>query len=48
MDRRKMKPTVEKVDQGVQIDFNPEIDADLMEYSELALQKALKQQNIYR
>ncbi|WP_339259802.1 AVAST type 4 anti-phage nuclease Avs4 [Lysinibacillus sp. FSL K6-3209] len=42
MDRRKMKPTVEKVDQGVQIDFNPEIDADLMEYSELALQKSSK------
>jgi hypothetical protein len=40
MDRRKMKPTVEKVDQGVQIDFNPKIDADLMEYSESALQKS--------
>ncbi|SKB01329.1 AVAST type 4 anti-phage nuclease Avs4 [Sporosarcina newyorkensis] len=40
MDRRKMNPTVEKVDQGVQIDFNPEIDPDLMEYSESALQKS--------
>ncbi|RBP01223.1 AVAST type 4 anti-phage nuclease Avs4 [Rossellomorea aquimaris] len=39
MDRRKMNPTVEKVDQGVQIDFNPKIDSELMEYSESALQK---------
>ncbi|HWL22380.1 MAG TPA: AVAST type 4 anti-phage nuclease Avs4, partial [Ureibacillus sp.] len=39
MDRRKMNPTVEKVDQGVQIDFNPKIDSDLKEYSESALQK---------
>lgn len=40
MDRRKMNPTVEKVDQGVQIDFNPKIDSDLMGYSESALQKS--------
>lgn len=40
MDRRKMNPTVEKVDQGVQIDFNPKIDSDLMEYSESAIQKS--------
>ncbi|WP_066391044.1 AVAST type 4 anti-phage nuclease Avs4 [Neobacillus mesonae] len=40
MDRRKMNPTVEKVDQGIKIDFNPKIDSDLMEYSESALQKS--------
>lgn len=40
MDRREMTPTVKKVNQGVQIDFNPKIDSGLMEYSESALQKS--------
>ncbi|WKA54790.1 AVAST type 4 anti-phage nuclease Avs4 [Planococcus shixiaomingii] len=40
MDRRKMNPTVEKVDEGLQINFNPEIDSDLIEYSESSLQES--------
>ncbi|WP_229754234.1 AVAST type 4 anti-phage nuclease Avs4 [Fictibacillus barbaricus] len=39
MDSRKMKPTVEEVDEGLQIKFNPEIDTSLKEYSEAALQE---------
>lgn len=38
MDIRKMNPTVEKVDEGLQISFNPEIDSDLLNYSETSLQ----------
>ncbi len=34
MDRRKMTITTEKVDKGVQIQFNPELDDDLKNYSE--------------
>jgi hypothetical protein len=39
MDRRKMKPTTEETDGGVLINFNPEIDPKLKEYSEDALKK---------
>ncbi|WP_437831581.1 AVAST type 4 anti-phage nuclease Avs4 [Niallia taxi] len=39
MDRRKMNPTFEEVDKGVQISFNPEIDPGLKEYSDAALQE---------
>ncbi|AEP88987.1 AVAST type 4 anti-phage nuclease Avs4 [Bacillus spizizenii] len=42
MDRRKMNPTVEKVDEGLQINFNPEIAPDLKEYSESSLQESSK------
>jgi len=34
MDRRKMKPTTEKTDDGIAIYWNPEIAPDLKEYSE--------------
>jgi hypothetical protein len=40
MDRRKMKPTTEKVDEGVAIHFNPEVDPELLEYSEKSIQKS--------
>lgn len=40
MDRRKMNPIVEEVEQGIQIDFNPELETELLEYSESALQKS--------
>lgn len=39
MDRRKMKPTTEVTDYGVLINFNPEIDPKLKEYSEEAVKK---------
>ncbi|PFT25286.1 ATPase [Bacillus thuringiensis] len=42
MDRRKMNPTVEKVNEGVQITLNPEIDTSLKEYSEAALQEGVE------
>ncbi|PEF73157.1 ATPase [Bacillus pseudomycoides] len=42
MDRRKMNLTVEKVNEGVQITLNPEIDSSLKEYSEAALQKSFE------
>lgn len=37
MDRRKMKPEVEKTEQGTFIKFNPEIDPELRKHSEEAL-----------
>ncbi|MCM2534320.1 ATP-binding protein [Neobacillus pocheonensis] len=40
MDRRKMKPTFEEIDEGLQINFNPEIDPSLKEYSDAALQES--------
>lgn len=40
MDRRKMNPIVEEVDQGVQINFNPEIEPDLKEYSDAAIRES--------
>lgn len=39
MDRRKMKPTTEVKDGGVLINFNPEIDPKLKEYSEESIKK---------
>ncbi|PET62780.1 MULTISPECIES: AVAST type 4 anti-phage nuclease Avs4 [Bacillus cereus group] len=42
MDRRKMKPTVEKVKEGLQVNFNPEIDPSLEKYSEAALQESME------
>jgi hypothetical protein len=40
MDRRKMRPTVEKKDEEVLIEFNPEIDPELKKYSEDSLMKS--------
>ncbi len=40
MDRRKMSPTTETTDEGVAIHFNPEIEPELLEYSETSLQKS--------
>jgi|WetSurMetagenome_2_1015567.scaffolds.fasta_scaffold00416_9 hypothetical protein len=40
MDRRKMKPTIDKKDGQVLINLNPEIDQDLKEFSETALKKS--------
>ncbi|MCY9261662.1 ATP-binding protein [Bacillus haynesii] len=40
MDRRKMNPTIEEVDEGLQINFNPELDPSLKKYSEAALQES--------
>jgi len=34
MDKRKMNPTLEKANEGVIINFNPELDSDIKEYSE--------------
>lgn len=36
MDRRKMTPTVEEIDDGVAINFNPEIDKELDDYSNVS------------
>lgn len=40
MDKRKMSPVTRQVDNGIAIEFNPEIDSDLKEFSEKSLQKA--------
>lgn len=40
MDRRKMSPTTEKVDQGLAIYFNPEVEPELLEYSEKSIEKS--------
>ncbi|HWO95639.1 MAG TPA: AVAST type 4 anti-phage nuclease Avs4 [Bacillus sp. (in: firmicutes)] len=39
MDRRKMNPTFEVVDEGLQINFNPEIDQSLKEFSDKSHQE---------
>lgn len=39
MDRRKMKPTTEKTDEGIIINMNPELEPELKEYSEKSLEK---------
>lgn len=39
MDRRKMDITTEKTDEGIAIQFNPEIDTDIKEHSEDAQKK---------
>ena len=40
MDRRKMSPTTKEVDEGVAIYFNPEVEPELLEYSEKWIQKS--------
>ncbi|MCP4760314.1 MAG: ATP-binding protein, partial [archaeon] len=40
MDRRKMDITTEKTDEGIAIQFNPEIEPDLKDYSEKSLAKS--------
>jgi hypothetical protein len=40
MDRRKMRPTTENADGGVRVDFNPEIDPELKDYSEKSLKSS--------
>jgi hypothetical protein len=40
MDSRKMSPTTEKVDEGIAIQLNPEVDQELLEYSEKSIQKS--------
>lgn len=40
MDSRKMSPTTEKVGEGVAIHFNPEVDPELLEYSEKSIQNS--------
>jgi len=39
MDRRKMKPTTEEKDGQFVINFNPEVDPELKEYSETSLEE---------
>jgi hypothetical protein len=39
MDRRRMNITTEKIDEGIAIQFNPEIEPDIKEYSEKAQKK---------
>jgi len=40
MDRRKMSPTTEKVNDGIAIQFNPEVDPELLDYSEKSIQQS--------
>lgn len=40
MDRRKMSPTTEEIDEGIAIHFNPKIEPELLEYSEKSIQKS--------
>lgn len=40
MDRRKMKPTTEKTDKGLIINWNPEIEPKLKEYSDKSLEES--------
>ncbi|PCJ24636.1 MAG: ATPase [SAR86 cluster bacterium] len=40
MDSRKMKPTTKKVEKGIQIELNPEIDPKLKEFSDSALMRS--------
>ncbi|WPF79099.1 AVAST type 4 anti-phage nuclease Avs4 [Bacillus velezensis] len=42
MDSRKMNPTFEEVDEGLQINFNTELDSGLKEYREAALQESFE------
>ena len=42
MDKRKMSPEAKEFDNGIAIEFNPEIDPDLVEYSENYQQEASK------
>ena len=40
MDKRRMSPEAKEVENGIVIEFNPEIDPDLREYSEASQQEA--------
>ncbi|MBI5408231.1 MAG: ATP-binding protein [Nitrospirae bacterium] len=40
MDRRKMNPTTQKTDEGIIINFNPELEPELKEYSEKSLERS--------
>ncbi|NMG60408.1 hypothetical protein E1H12_18290 [Geitlerinema sp. P-1104] len=42
MDKRKMSPEVKEVENGIAIEFNPEIDPELKEYSETSQREASK------
>lgn len=42
MDKRKMNITTEKTDDGIAIQFNPELETNLKEYSEKAQEESLK------
>lgn len=42
MDRRRMEIEVQKVDQGVEIQFNPELEPELKQYSETSQQNMLE------
>ncbi|MEX2500125.1 MAG: AVAST type 4 anti-phage nuclease Avs4 [Wenzhouxiangellaceae bacterium] len=42
MDKRKMSPKTKKMENGIAIDFNPEIDPELREYSEASQTEASK------
>jgi hypothetical protein len=42
MDKRKMSPEAKEVENGIAIEFNPEIDSELREYSEAAQTEAAK------
>ncbi|WP_368678931.1 AVAST type 4 anti-phage nuclease Avs4 [Dickeya zeae] len=42
MDKRKMSPEVKEVEKGIEIEFNPEIDQELKEYSETSQREASK------
>ena len=40
MDKRKMSPEAKEIESGISIEFNPEVDPDLREYSESAQTEA--------
>ncbi len=42
MDKRKMSPEAKEVENGIAIEFNPEIDSELKEYSETSQREASK------
>ncbi|STO56731.1 AVAST type 4 anti-phage nuclease Avs4 [Grimontia hollisae] len=42
MDKRKMSPEMKEVENGIVIEFNPEVDPDLKEYSETSQREAKK------
>jgi hypothetical protein len=43
MDRRKMNPTTQKTDDGIIINFNPELEPELKEFSEKAQERSTAQ-----
>lgn len=42
MDKRKMSITTEETDDGIAVQFNPELESNLKEYSEKSLEESLK------